>query len=164
MEDKGSRPTGVSFEKFKLCRRSSIFVNNKFDSYHLKSSIFIVKFSSGMSETFFDTCVNWSCVTRCGCRTTSSTVFTVKEIAAYRRVNGMIGIKYLTITLPPLITTRRHVFTDDIIVILLLGYFLYAGKLYSSRYMFSKKSGAYKFHTYCGRKKNCPEFAIELSS
>ncbi len=35
----------------------------------------IVKFSSGMSETFFDTCVNWSCVTRCGCRTTSSTLF-----------------------------------------------------------------------------------------
>jgi hypothetical protein len=31
-----------------------------------------------MSETFFDTCVNWSCVTRCGCRTTSSTVFTVR--------------------------------------------------------------------------------------
>ncbi len=30
-----------------------------------------------MSESFFDTCVNWSCVTRCGCRTTSSTLFTV---------------------------------------------------------------------------------------
>ncbi len=30
-----------------------------------------------MSETFFDTCVFWSCVTRCGCRTTSSTLFTV---------------------------------------------------------------------------------------
>ncbi len=30
--------------------------------------IFVVKFSSGMSETFFDTCVNWSCVTRCRCR------------------------------------------------------------------------------------------------
>ncbi len=27
--------------------------------------------------TFFDTCVNWSCVTRCGCRTTSLTLFTV---------------------------------------------------------------------------------------
>ncbi len=30
-----------------------------------------------MSETLFDTCVFWSCVTRCGCRTTSSTLFTV---------------------------------------------------------------------------------------
>jgi hypothetical protein len=30
-----------------------------------------------MSETFFDTCVNWSCVTRCGCQTTLSTLFTV---------------------------------------------------------------------------------------
>ncbi len=28
-----------------------------------------------MPETFFDTCVNWSCVTRCGYRTTSSTFF-----------------------------------------------------------------------------------------
>ncbi len=42
-----------------------------------KSSIFIVKLSSWMPETFFDTCVNWSCVTRCGYRTTSSTLFTV---------------------------------------------------------------------------------------
>jgi hypothetical protein len=31
-----------------------------------------------MSENLFDTCVNWSCVTRCGYRTTSSTLFTVK--------------------------------------------------------------------------------------
>ncbi len=31
-----------------------------------------------MSETFFDTCVNWSCVTRRGCRTSSSTLFTVQ--------------------------------------------------------------------------------------
>jgi hypothetical protein len=30
-----------------------------------------------MSITLFDTCVFWSCVTRCGCRTTSSTLFTV---------------------------------------------------------------------------------------
>jgi hypothetical protein len=30
-----------------------------------------------MSETFFDTCVFWSCLTRCGCRATSSTLFTV---------------------------------------------------------------------------------------
>ncbi len=42
-----------------------------------KSSIFIVKFSTGMSKNLFDTCVFWSCVTRCGCRTTSSTLFTV---------------------------------------------------------------------------------------
>ncbi len=71
-EGEGSRPGGVSFETFQLCRRSSTFVKGC-----QKSSIFIVKFSSGMSETFFATCVNWSCVTRCGCRTTSSTLFTV---------------------------------------------------------------------------------------
>ncbi len=53
-----------------FCRRSSTFVNNKFDGCHLNSA-------TRMSETFFDTCVNWSCVTRCGCRTTSSTLFTV---------------------------------------------------------------------------------------
>jgi hypothetical protein len=46
-----------------------------------KSSIFIVQFSSGMSETLFDTCVNWSCVTRCWCRTTSSTLFTVCKMS-----------------------------------------------------------------------------------
>ncbi len=28
----------AAFEKFKLCRRSSTFANNKFDGYHLKSS------------------------------------------------------------------------------------------------------------------------------
>ncbi len=65
-EGEGSRPGGVSFETFQLCRRSSTFVKGC-----QKSSIFLVKFSSGMSETFFDTCVNWSCVTRCRCRTTS---------------------------------------------------------------------------------------------
>jgi hypothetical protein len=32
-----------------------------------------------MSKNLFDTCVFWSCVTRCGCRTTSSTLFTVWE-------------------------------------------------------------------------------------
>ncbi len=31
-----------------------------------------------MLKNLFDTCVFWSCVTRCGCRTTSSTLFTVK--------------------------------------------------------------------------------------
>ena len=31
-----------------------------------------------MSKTLFDTCVFWSCVTRCGCRTTLSTLFTVQ--------------------------------------------------------------------------------------
>ncbi len=30
-----------------------------------------------MSKTLFDTCVFWSCVTRCRCRTTQSTLFTV---------------------------------------------------------------------------------------
>ncbi len=34
----GSGPGGAAFEKFKLCRRSSTFVNNKFDIY---SKIFI---------------------------------------------------------------------------------------------------------------------------
>jgi hypothetical protein len=32
-EDAGLSPGGVAFEKFKLCRRSSTFVNNKFDIY-----------------------------------------------------------------------------------------------------------------------------------
>ncbi len=63
----GSRPGCAAFDTFQLCRRSSTFVKGC-----QKSSIFIVKFSAGMSETFFNTCVNWSCVTRCGCRTTSS--------------------------------------------------------------------------------------------
>ncbi len=30
-----------------------------------------------MSKNLLDTCVFWSCVTRCGCGTTSSTLFTV---------------------------------------------------------------------------------------
>jgi hypothetical protein len=74
-ENLGSRPGSAAFETFQLCRRSLTFVK-----VCQKSSIFIVKFSAGMSETFFDTCVNWSCVTRCGRRTTSSTLFTVKII------------------------------------------------------------------------------------
>jgi hypothetical protein len=78
-EGEGSRPGGVSFETFQLCQRSSTFVKGC-----QKSSIFLVKFSSGMSETFFDTCVNWSCVTRCGCRTTSSILFTVYTLAGRR--------------------------------------------------------------------------------
>ncbi len=72
-ENLGSHPGDVTFETIQFCRRSSTFVK-----VCRKSSIFIVKFSSGMSETFFDTCVNWSCVTRCGCRTTSSTLFTLQ--------------------------------------------------------------------------------------
>ena len=72
-EDIGSRPGDVTFQTIHFCRRSSTF-----EKFCRKSSIFIVKFSTGMSETFFDTCVNWSCVTRCGCRTTSSTLFTVQ--------------------------------------------------------------------------------------
>ncbi len=66
----GSRPGDVTFETIQFCRTSSTFVK-----VCRKSSIFIVKSSAGMSETFFDTCVNWSWVTRCGCRTTSSTLF-----------------------------------------------------------------------------------------
>ncbi len=75
----GSRPGSAAFETFQLCRRSSTFVK-----VCRKSSIFIVKFSAGMSETFFDTCVNWSCVTRCGCRTTSSSLFTVQDLCRKR--------------------------------------------------------------------------------
>jgi len=71
-ENLGSRPGDVAFETIQFYRRSSTFVK-----VCRNSSIFIVKFSSGMSETLFDTCVFWSCVTRCGCRTTSSTLFTV---------------------------------------------------------------------------------------
>ncbi len=74
-ESLGSLPGSAAFENFQLCRRSSTFVKGC-----QKSSIFIVKFSSGMSETFFGTCVNWSCVTRCGCRTTLSTLFTVSDV------------------------------------------------------------------------------------
>ncbi len=48
-----------------------------------KSSIFIVKISPGISKNLFDTCVFWSCVTRCGCRTTSSTLFTVYLLMHY---------------------------------------------------------------------------------
>ena len=68
----GSRPGDVAFETIQFYRRSSTFVK-----VCRNSSIFIVKFSSGMSEILFNTCVFWSCVTRCGCRTTSSTLFTV---------------------------------------------------------------------------------------
>ncbi len=57
-EDTGSRPGDVTFQTIHFCRRSSTF-----EKFSWKSSIFIVKFSSGMLETFFDTCVNWSCVT-----------------------------------------------------------------------------------------------------
>ncbi len=69
----GSRPGDVAFEIIQFYRRSSTFVK-----VCRNSSIFIVKFSVGMSKTFFATCVFWSCVTRCGCRTTSSTLFTVQ--------------------------------------------------------------------------------------
>ncbi len=84
-ENLGSRTGDVTFEKIQFCRRSSTFVK-----VCRKSSLFIVKFSSGMSETFFDTCVNWSCVTRCGCRTTSSTLFTVKGAATARHIIDMV--------------------------------------------------------------------------
>ncbi len=70
LEKLGLRPGDVAFETIQFYRRSSTFVK-----VCRKISIFIVKFSAGMSESFFDTCVNWSCVTRCGCRTTLSTLF-----------------------------------------------------------------------------------------
>ncbi len=69
-------PGGDAFETFQNCRRSSTFLKAC-----KKSLIFIVKFSSGMPKTFSDTNVNWSCVTRCRCRTTSSNFFTVCVIA-----------------------------------------------------------------------------------
>jgi hypothetical protein len=75
-ESLGLHPGSAAFETFQLCR---------------KSSIFIVKFSAGMSETFFDTCVNWSCVTRCGCRTTSSTLFTVQSYEMIGRSQTLRG-------------------------------------------------------------------------
>jgi hypothetical protein len=87
-EWEGSRPGGVSFETFQLCRRSSTLLKGC-----QKSSIFLVKFSSGMSETFFDTCVNWSCVTRCGCRTTSSTLFTVYPYF-YELIDNFLSKKF----------------------------------------------------------------------
>jgi hypothetical protein len=71
-ENLGSRPGDDAFETIQFCRRSSTFVKVR-----RKSSTFIVKLSSGMPETFSDIRLNWSCVTRCGCRTTSSTFFTV---------------------------------------------------------------------------------------
>ncbi len=79
-ENLGSRPGDVAFETNQFCRTSSTFVK-----VCRKSSIFIVKSSAGMSKTFFDTCMNWSCVTRCGCRTTSSTLFTVYVELVYAK-------------------------------------------------------------------------------
>jgi hypothetical protein len=60
-ENLGSRLGDVAFETNQICRTSSTFVK-----VCRKSLIFLVKSSAGMSKTFFDTCVNWSCVTRCG--------------------------------------------------------------------------------------------------
>jgi hypothetical protein len=91
-EDISSCPGDVTFQTIHFCRRSSTF-----EKFCRKSSIFIVKFSSGMSETFFDTCVNWSCVTRCGWRTTSSTLFTVcvvANVAKCKRLTIHFSIQY----------------------------------------------------------------------
>jgi hypothetical protein len=74
-EDIGSRPGDVTFQTIHFCRRSSTFVK-----FCWKSSIFIVKLSSGMPKTFSYTRLNWSCVTRCWCRTTLSTFFTVYAV------------------------------------------------------------------------------------
>jgi hypothetical protein len=72
LKDRGSHPGNAAFETFQLCRRSATFLKAC-----KKSSIFIVKLSSGMPKTFSDTSLNWSCVTRCRCRTNSSNFFTV---------------------------------------------------------------------------------------
>ncbi len=70
-------PPHAAFDTFLLCRTSSTFANNTVSEKCRKSSIFIVKFSTWMWKNLFDTCVVWSCVTRCRCGTTSSTLFTV---------------------------------------------------------------------------------------
>ncbi len=52
----------------------------------------MVKLSSGMPKTFSDTRLNWSCVTRCGCRTTSSNFFTeydLEFLSVYARVPSL---------------------------------------------------------------------------
>jgi hypothetical protein len=87
----GSRPGDVVFETNQFCRTSSTFVK-----VCRKSSIFLVKSSAGMSKTLFDTCVNWSCVTRCGCRTISSTLFTVcrpPKLWGIKQILVLIGFK-----------------------------------------------------------------------
>ncbi len=66
--------------KTTICWRSSMVILYKFrrgECVYSEEVRIVEQLSSGMSETFFNTCVNWSCVTRCGCRTTSSTLFTV---------------------------------------------------------------------------------------
>ncbi len=85
-----SLPGGVTFETIKLygsivmyhLKSSTLgMCLQRKKSTHVKvgrkSSIFIVKLSSWIRETFSDTRLNWSCFTRCGCRTTLSTLFTV---------------------------------------------------------------------------------------
>jgi hypothetical protein len=48
---------------------SSVEEVQHFKGLSKKSSIFIVKLFAGMPKTFSDTRLNWSCVTRCRCRT-----------------------------------------------------------------------------------------------
>ncbi len=58
----GSRPACC------ICFSNFPALSNQFDTCQKcrKSSIFIVKFATGMWKNLFDTCVFWSCVTRCG--------------------------------------------------------------------------------------------------
>jgi hypothetical protein len=50
-----------------------------------------------MSKNLFDTCVFWSCVTRCGCRTTSSTLFTVsRKFAKIVATQGALAVSLTT--------------------------------------------------------------------
>ncbi len=113
----GWRPGSAAFETLQLCRRSSTFVK-----VCRKSSIFLVKFSAGMSETFFDTCVNWSCVTRCGCRTTSSSLFTVYEdyllgrrrVCTQTKIAKSAQIFYPNVVPSPAYITQREKINDNL--------------------------------------------------
>ncbi len=98
-EGVGSCPGGISFEIFNICRRRSTLVKVCW-----KSSIFMIQLSPGMPESFSDTRLNWSYVTRCGCRTTSSNFFTVYK---HHKNNWYIGsfmyprlIHYVPVLLP----------------------------------------------------------------
>jgi hypothetical protein len=83
-EDIGSRPGDITFQTIHFWRRSSTF-----EKFCRKSSIFIVKFPTGMSESFFDTCVNWSCVTRCGCQLLRQ-LFLQWAVAKSYMTNGLL--------------------------------------------------------------------------
>ncbi len=69
IDDVGLHTGGVICETFNLCRRSKSL-----------SKQFNIYMPSGMPESLPNTRLNWSCVTRCGCRTTLSDFFTVRHL------------------------------------------------------------------------------------